>query len=403
MRTASNILVIIFSFIVFHLNGQFYGGTKDGFVYSASGNSLMMAQEAYCQGGTENGFSVALSPLTVLGGQAIYAYGGTANGFTVSASGLELMMIQDFYCMGGTMDGFGFSVLLLHPLNEQSDYCSGGQANGFSDDHSPLVPLLEDMIYSYGGTSDGFSSASPGYEIMNEQVIYCEGSSYNGFSFSGFFDYINDTQPYCSGGTKDGQASAQYDGRMFLPLFCFGGTGNGWNGISSGLTPVNLQVFYCTAGSGNGFAYSGFTGNTFGSYLFCFGGPANGFHSMSSGELNIGYGIWTGLSNSTWTTAGNWKYNTVPTVNTNVLIPAGAPNYPVMVKTFTVGSASGTYKCKRLDIQTGGQLTSSSFITVDGIVNISGILTFHKTTYNYLRINSTGEMNIKQGGMVNME
>ena len=79
-------------------------------------------------------------------------------------------------------------------------------------------------------------------------------------------------------------------------------------------------------------------------------------------------GLWTGVVSTDWHTAGNWDDLVVPVAGTNVTIPAGLINMPV------IGSA--TAYCNNLNIN--GQLTlSDRTFQVGGNVNISGNLTMN--------------------------
>ena len=40
--------------------------------------------------------------------------------------------------------------------------------------------------------------------------------------------------------------------------------------------------------------------------------------------------VWTGLINTAWENPGNWACNTLPDANTDVIIRAGSPNYPIV-------------------------------------------------------------------------
>ena len=39
---------------------------------------------------------------------------------------------------------------------------------------------------------------------------------------------------------------------------------------------------------------------------------------------------WTGASNTNWFTAANWSCGSVPDINTDVMIPSGLTNYPIL-------------------------------------------------------------------------
>ncbi len=64
------------------------------------------------------------------------------------------------------------------------------------------------------------------------------------------------------------------------------------------------------------------------------------------GDQNL---VWTGSVDSDWNNAGNWDQAMIPGMNTNVLIPSGVANYPVV-------SAAGS-ACNYLTMELGAELT----------------------------------------------
>jgi hypothetical protein len=91
--------------------------------------------------------------------------------------------------------------------------------------------------------------------------------------------------------------------------------------------------------------------------------------------LGPGAGTWTGLLSNSWATAGNWSDNAVPTLVSEITIPAGAANAPVItttqsVKKLTVSSGA------TLTI-TGGNLNVSDTVTINGTVTGTGTLTMN--------------------------
>jgi hypothetical protein len=95
-------------------------------------------------------------------------------------------------------------------------------------------------------------------------------------------------------------------------------------------------------------------------------------------------GLWTGLVSTDWHNTGNWDDLTVPTASTNVTIPTGAPNMPV------VGSADAY--CNNLTIS-GALTIQDNIVEVAGNVNISGALAMEDLG----RLNVQGDMNWNSG------
>ena len=98
--------------------------------------------------------------------------------------------------------------------------------------------------------------------------------------------------------------------------------------------------------------------------------------SQASMTLTFTSNNWTGATSTDWNVAGNWCGG-VPTASTNVTIPTGLTNYPV------VGLTTGTPVCNNITIISGG----------------SAKLTFNNsTTSNTLTVNG----NLTNGGTVDM-
>ena len=90
---------------------------------------------------------------------------------------------------------------------------------------------------------------------------------------------------------------------------------------------------------------------------------------------------WNGSAGTNWATAANWTPNRVPTYDTDVIIPAGAPNQPVV---------SGKQAVRYVTIDSGATLTANdgSLLTLGGNLNNSGTLV------------SLGTSNVQLGGQV---
>ncbi|MBN3035778.1 MAG: T9SS type A sorting domain-containing protein [Bacteroidales bacterium] len=104
-------------------------------------------------------------------------------------------------------------------------------------------------------------------------------------------------------------------------------------------------------------------------------------------------GVWTGLVNTDWSNIGNWSDHNIPTLITDVVIPAGCPNYPV-VDEVAVGNSLYVMDGGSLSVITGGSLTK----TVNIILGMStgASLTIFDGTVN------TGTIVILDGGFLQM-
>ncbi len=75
-----------------------------------------------------------------------------------------------------------------------------------------------------------------------------------------------------------------------------------------------------------------------------------------------GDATWTGTASTDWATSGNWNISSVPVTGAKIIIPSGAPNYPLLTSDVT---------CKDLTIMSGASLTINpgKALTVSGTAN----------------------------------
>ncbi len=88
---------------------------------------------------------------------------------------------------------------------------------------------------------------------------------------------------------------------------------------------------------------------------------------------------WTGVTDGNWFTATNWN-NGIPTDTSNVIIPAGSPNYTNNNNAYYNFSTALYAKCGSLKVDAGVDIILGAFVIVDGIINNNGTLTYH---YNF--------------------
>ncbi|RKS53018.1 galactose binding lectin-like protein [Gillisia mitskevichiae] len=72
---------------------------------------------------------------------------------------------------------------------------------------------------------------------------------------------------------------------------------------------------------------------------------------------------WTGATSTDWNTASNWSCNTVPSLNTNVIIKSGLTNYPIL-------NSGANGMAKDLELENGTSLT-----VMDNSMRIAGSIT----------------------------
>ncbi len=114
----------------------------------------------------------------------------------------------------------------------------------------------------------------------------------------------------------------------------------------------------------------------------------------SFGDFAVGETIssttWTGASSTNWNTAGNWSAG-VPTASTNIVIPGGLTNYPLV--------SSGTVYALNSTINTGGVINiSGGTLALGGIITNSGNI---DATNGSLQLNGNFSQDIPAGLFVN--
>ncbi len=81
------------------------------------------------------------------------------------------------------------------------------------------------------------------------------------------------------------------------------------------------------------------------------------------------------MTSTDWNNSSNWDDGTVPTSTVDVTIPAGCPNYPVLSGSLGINTATYTYDCKSLTINSGGTVTVSGNPVYNyGVLTVAGTL-----------------------------
>jgi Concanavalin A-like lectin/glucanases superfamily len=108
---------------------------------------------------------------------------------------------------------------------------------------------------------------------------------------------------------------------------------------------------------------------------------------ITSTIIKIGTaGEWTGAVNTDWTNAANWSCGGIPTSITDVMIPSGLTNYPVMEANTAI---------RNLTVATGGSLIANNItLQVSGELANSGTADFTSGT---LELNGSSEQVIPTG------
>ncbi len=110
-------------------------------------------------------------------------------------------------------------------------------------------------------------------------------------------------------------------------------------------------------------------------------------------------GGWIGTTNTDWSTTTNWCGGTLPLSTTNVVIPTGLTNYPVISSTST--PATTTANCNDLQIQTGASVTLSgtnNSLNIYGNFTNNGTLSISTTNANTVSFLGTAQQTVSGTG-----
>lgn len=167
------------------------------------------------------------------------------------------------------------------------------------------------------------------------------------------------------GGLGDGSSVGEANSNL---SFYYGGEQDGYahNFLQS------LITFY-SGGEQDGYAHL-INNNEASFYL---GGEKDGYTSV----VELYYFYWIGLVNFKWEESGNWANTIIPKLNSRVIIPNGAPNYPIINNRLSIGANPNSRPifCKELFIERGASInfTSTGFIENYGDILIGGDMIIH--------------------------
>jgi len=168
--------------------------------------------------------------------------------------------------------------------------------------------------------------------------------------------------------------------------------------------------------SGDGYAFNKFS-NSINIYK---GGSADGHAtlvyvnnaiSIFQGGSNDGYAkadkilsfVWTGNVGDGWNVTGNWMNGVVPNINSNVIIPPGALNFPAInagVMSIGQDPNAGNYLCRQINILSGAEMTFrlNAFLENYGDLDIRGTVFILNNDKGAVQNLNGGKINIRNGG-----
>lgn len=118
--------------------------------------------------------------------------------------------------------------------------------------------------------------------------------------------------------------------------------------------------------------------------------------------------VWNGNTSSDWNTTTNWTPNVVPTELSDVVIPAGRPNYPILTTVgLVINNTTVTNRCKTLTIDAGGTVTVNGaglYVYTYGNIDISGTFNHQSggASDERFRVYTGATVTVKNGGYLNI-
>lgn len=189
------------------------------------------------------------------------------------------------------------------------------------------------------------------------------GGSEDGYDFSSGQHIVN----IYNGGAEDGQSSSRYS------------------------NTINIY---------KGSIADGHSSRTYNHIINIYTGGAEDGYTMDTKFLSF---VWTGNVGTGWNVAGNWLNGMIPGINSRVVIPPGATNFPfINAGLMSIGQDpnSGTYLCKQINVRSGAELTLrvNAFLENYGDLEIRGTVYILNTAIDAVQNLGGGKINIRSGG-----
>ena len=241
--------------------------------------------------------------------------------------------------------------------------------------------LLLSLILNQEGYSQFLGGSGDGYDrnqFKNSINIFAGGAE-DGYSAG---KYKNTTSIF-AGGVKDGYSSSEYSNTISI---FFGGEEDGY---ASDNYHNTISIF--SGGDEEGYDLAKYK-NVISIYA---GGEEDGY---DLGEDILSY-FWTGNIGTGWNVGGNWSTGIIPTINSNVVIPANVTNFPfINAGLMSIGenNNSGIYLCNRINVRSGAELTlqSNTFLDNYSVMEINGTIYGLNIAPSAVQNFSGGEINI---------
>ena len=189
------------------------------------------------------------------------------------------------------------------------------------------------------------------------------------------------------GGSADGYDEDLYENSTNIYA---GGNQDGYHSASL-INSINIY---------RGGARDGYVKSNYENAISIFqGGQKDGYASA----VKIVSFVWTGNIGEGWNVADNWLEGIIPNINSPVIIPAGAVNFPAInAGLMSIGEdpSSGIYLCKQINILSGAEMTFrvNAFLENRGDIEIRGTVYILNSAIDAVQNLSGGTINISTGG-----
>lgn len=242
------------------------------------------------------------------------------------------------------------------------------------------VVLPEGLAQFIGGIEDGYDFQI----IMSSTTIYAggaaDGSGFNQSTLASSIFIGGDDHGY-------GFSQSPQTNSIFLS--------DEKDGYASAKQINSFSIF-------SGDLLDGYSTDIYTNSTSIYGGGINDGYNTKSSILRW---VWTGATNSNWNINTNWSIGSIPTNNSKVVIPAHAPNYPLLIGgLLNIGpnQITGDYFCKNLTIRVGAQFNTNTdaLLINNDKVQVEGILTISNPTLGSFTNVAGATLNIKSTGQV---
>jgi hypothetical protein len=234
-----------------------------------------------------------------------------------------------------------------------------------------------------GGSADGYDT-----NLMENSTNIYLGGNQDGYNTANFVNPIS----IFKGGNEDGYVAADFSNPISIYK---GGEMDGYH-LAGFTNPINIF----SGAEGDGFDAVDFE-NTINIFA---GGEKDGY-ARANKFLSF---IWTGAVGTGWNVADNWMDGLIPDINSRVVIPANAVNFPAInAGLMSIGQDpnEGDYLCKQILIRKNAEMTFrvNAFLENYGDLEIRGRVFILNSALTALQNLNGAKILIRSGGSLDIQ